>query len=175
MSYLKNDCWDIRFTDPVRFDPLPFDIDTNDIVLDDFYGEIRSGFNFFDFDAVDNSTICSQVTMLMSENDEQIFLMRNEQRSCAPVELESVELPGTCCDFSSFPSPLKPCLSCDPPIRFRTLSAIILCFVAGKLVDILEPKVMIGVETIGAFRLIVISGIFKTVDYCTKLTNFDDA
>merc|ERR1712037_736678 len=30
--------------------------------------------------------------------------MRNEQRSCAPVELESVELPGTCCDFSSFPS-----------------------------------------------------------------------
>lgn len=102
MSYLKNNCWDIRFADPVRDDIIP--LNTTDIVLDDFYGEIRSGFNFFDFESTDNSAICSQATMLMSEDDEQIFLMRDQQRNCAPVELESVELPGTCCDFSSFPS-----------------------------------------------------------------------
>jgi len=40
----------------------------------------------------------------MTEDDEQIFVMLNNQRFCGPVEFESIELAGTCCDFSDYPS-----------------------------------------------------------------------
>ncbi|CAG5076569.1 Oidioi.mRNA.OKI2018_I69.PAR.g8492.t1.cds [Oikopleura dioica] len=104
LSYLKNNCWNIRFVDPNRPDPIP--LDPTDFELDGFSGSITAGFAFVDRDSADNSTssFCSQASMLMTDEQELIFVMRNSQRHCAPVEFESMELPETCCDFSQFPA-----------------------------------------------------------------------